>query len=437
MIDKIATYLRQEFPHLKSQKLLIGASGGLDSTVLAYLMHRLGYSISLAHCNFQLRGAEAAADEAFVEEFAKRYGLHFYKIAFDTKKVAADLKISIQMAARQLRYDWFNELRLKHGFDCILTAHHADDNLETFMINLLRGTGLDGLTGIPTSQGYLRRPLLPFSRKDLEKFARTEGISWREDQSNKETKYLRNKLRLQVIPMLKSIEPTILSKIENTNTHLHDSRAIIDNAIQEVKEKVIHTEGQTSYINLDKLAKYKPIRAYLYEMLKPYGFTAWRDIEKLIESQSGKQIFSKSHVLLKNRDVLCLSPLENSEIKTYKLTVGEPLVTNDFTIEVMESAVCVPSDSKRIALVDAAKISFPLVLRKWQQGDYFYPLGLGGKKKLSKFFKDQKFSLREKESAWLLCDTNKIVWVINQRLDERVAITNQTKSAYKIIVHPH
>lgn len=437
MIQTITTYLSREFPQLKAQKLLLGASGGLDSTVLAYVLIRAGYMVSLAHCNFQLRGAAALADEAFVKKFAADHNVPFYGIRFETKSVAAAKKISIQMAARALRYDWFDQLRNKHHIDLILTAHHADDNLETFLINFLRGTGIDGLTGIPSQQGHIVRPLLTFSRAELEQLAITEKLTWREDLSNRETNYLRNKLRLGVIPELKAIEPSLLSSLHRTTQYLKDSRAIIDRSVTEIKAKVMRTAGKNWIIDLEKLTPFQPVSAYLYELLKPYGFSAWTDIEQLLTAQTGKQIFSKTHVLLKDRNTLCLSLVHTATKTSYELTLDEPLVTDVFTLSVEASEDLAISKASHIAVVDADKISFPLRLRKWKEGDYFYPIGLGGKKKISKFFKDQKFSLRQKEEAWLLCDASKVIWVVNQRIDERVAITSQTKSTLKITVDPH
>jgi tRNA(Ile)-lysidine synthase len=437
LLAQFSEHINTHFSFLKDKKLLIAISGGLDSVVLTHLLDQLNFTISLAHCNFRLRGKNADQDEGFVKNLAKQLQVPVFTRSFETETIAKQEKLSIQLAARKLRYDWFNELVKEHKLDYILTAHHADDNLETFLINTIRGTGLDGLTGIPKKNENIIRPLLPFSREQIEKYAEDNNITWREDSSNAETKYLRNKIRHDVIPILKELNPSLLTSFSQTIEHLKGSRQIIDDIITSVKKTaVIPAQAGIQKFKIENLKKLNNPKAYLYELLKQYGFTEWNDVTDLLETQSGRQVLSKTHRLVKDRDFLLLTELlsAKAEGKEYKIAEKEEYFeVDDFKIKLRDSKIRNPkSEIRNLIYIDKDKLKFPLTVRKWKNGDYFYPFGMQGKKKLSKFFKDEKISLLQKEKIWLLCSENQIVWVIGKRLDNRYKITETTKNILKI-----
>ena len=434
MIRKLKAQINQNFPLFKDKKLLIAISGGLDSVVLYHLLSTLNFDISLAHCNFNLRGKESNLDEEFVNLLSQKSSNQIFIKKFDTKKYSKKNKLSTQIAARELRYHWFQELAEKHNFDYILTAHHADDNLETFLINLTRGTGLEGFTGIPEINGNIVRPLLPFSREEILKYAKENNIEWREDASNASTKYIRNKIRHQVIPILKEINPSLLETFAKTSENLQESKQILEDRINEVLPEIIETKDAITKINIDKIKQLSNPKAYLYQLLKNHSFTEWNDVYDLLSAQSGKQIFSKTHRLLKNRDFLLLTRKEVSTLtkEKFKIDENQTKITIPFQM-IFEDVLQKSAESKQTIYVDKDLLKYPLIVRKWQNGDYLYPTGMQGKKKLSKFFKDGKFSLLEKENTWLLCNAdNKIIWVINHRQDRRFSSKLSTKKHIKI-----
>ncbi|RLD29000.1 MAG: tRNA lysidine(34) synthetase TilS [Bacteroidetes bacterium] len=437
MFKYFQDHIKYNLSFLTESRLLIAISGGIDSMVLTHLCQKLSLDFELAHCNFNLRGNESDNDEQFVIKFADDLKKEVFIESFDTEVFAKHHKLSTQMAARELRYQWFDELAEQLGFDYILTAHHADDSLETFLINLSRGTGIEGLTGIPEINENIVRPLLPFSRSDIEAYAKTENLKWREDTSNASTKYLRNKLRLEVIPKLKEINPQMLHNFNKTIEHLQDSKDIIDDQIDDISNQVIQDVGDNSIsFNIAEIKKLSNPKAYLYELLRTYGFTEWNDIYDLLEAQSGKQVFSKTHRLIKDRDCLLLSNLDSnvSSSAVKRLLIKENTKQFETIIGTLnfETTKQLNELNASTIYVDKDKLIFPLTVRQWQEGDYFYPFGMQGKKKLSKFFKDEKLSLIDKENTWLLCSENDIVWVINIRPDERFKVTDKTKQILKI-----
>lgn len=436
MLKALNKHITTNLAFLNEAKLLIAISGGLDSVVLTHLFNKLNLKISLAHCNFNLRGNESNTDEAFVLELAKTLDLQVFTQGFETEIYAETNKLSIQMAARELRYNWFNVLAAKHEFDYILTAHHADDNLETILINLSRGTGLDGLTGIPETNSNIVRPLLKFTREVLENFAKAENIKWREDSSNTSTKYLRNKLRHDVIPVLKEINPQLLQNINNTVKNLNDTADIVEESVDAVLKRAINKIDENEIIyNISAFIKLNNPKAYLYEVFKNYGFTAWNDVEHLLKAQTGKQLFSNTHRLLKDRDTLILTK-RILDIKQDKISITtlNKVETNQGTL-VFNEVETFSKTLKNEIFIDAKTLNFPLIVRHWEKGDYFCPSGMKGKKKLSKFFKDEKLSLHDKEKCLLLCTNKDIVWVINHRADERFKVTNKTNKILKITLY--
>jgi tRNA(Ile)-lysidine synthase len=433
MLGQFENHISNHFPFLQGKKLLLAVSGGLDSMVLVHLFQQLNYEIVLLHCNFQLRGLESFEDQQFIQEYSNTNAIPFVFTQFDTEAFAVDFKVSIQVAARELRYSWFYEqLAIQKG-DFILTAHHADDNLETFLINLSRGTGLEGLTGIPAQNEKVIRPLLFFSRQQMEEYASVNKLKWREDSSNASDKYLRNKIRHHLVPLLKELNPTFMSSFEKTQSFLSEAQELVDDAAIMVYQQVAREEGEDIYFDLVRLLQLPNYSSYLYQWLKDFGFTAWDDIYELVTSQSGKQVLAPYFRLIKDRDCLILSPLPSQEnqqefkIESIESKVKFPLNLDFSTV----SKIGVASDST--IFVDQDKLVFPLTLRHWNEGDVFQPFGMEGKsKKVSKLFKDEKLSLIDKEKVWLLCSNNQVVWVVGIRQDERFKIDPNSKNLLKI-----
>jgi len=435
MLKQFQNHLSSHFPFLKGKKLLLAVSGGLDSMVLLHFFQQLEYEIVVLHCNFQLRGVESFGDQQFIQEYTSQNGISFSFTQFDTEAFAKDYKLSTQLAARELRYSWFYEqLEIQEG-DYILTAHHADDNLETFLINLSRGTGLDGLTGIPAQNDTIIRPLLPFTRQEIEKYAAENKLSWREDSSNASDKYLRNKIRHHLIPVLKELNPNFMSSFEKTQAYLQESQELVDDAAIMVYQQVAKEKGDDIYFDVNQLLKLPNYTSYLYQWLTEFGFTAWEDIYDLVTNQSGKQVFAPQFRLIKAHDYLILNPLK-SETKEQEFLIESNQSKVNFPLNMLFSNVAEISTTSNSAIfVDQDKLQFPLVLRHWNEGDVFQPFGMDGRsKKISKLFKDEKLSLIDKENTWILCSGNQVVWVVGIRQDERFRIDSKTKKILKIAI---
>jgi tRNA(Ile)-lysidine synthase len=433
MLQKFQSHIFQNFPFLSGKKLLLATSGGLDSMVMVDLFHKLSFEIAIAHCNFQLRGLESFEDQNFVQNYVEANKIQLFVTQFDTEAFAKDYKLSTQVAARELRYNWFYELLETENFDYVLTAHHADDNLETFLINLVRGTGLEGLTGIPAQNENVIRPLLLFSRQEIEQYAKENNIDWCEDSSNASDKYLRNKIRHNLVPILKELNTDFLSSFHKTQGYLQESKTMVEDASIMVYQQVAKEIGEDIHFDLNKLQQLPNYKSYLYQWLREYGFSAWEDIYDLVESQSGKQVFSKEFRIVKNRDFLILSPI-NIEDKKEEYYISKDQKEISIPLHLSFSKVAnISIGSNTTIFVDEDKLHFPLVLRRWKEGDTFQPFGMEGKsKKVSKIFKDEKLSLIDKENIWLLCSDDTIVWTIGIRQDERFKIEKTTKNRVKI-----
>ena len=436
MLKALQNHVHSHLPFLVGKRLVIAISGGIDSVVLAYLCKDLNFNFALAHCNFNLRGEESNADEDFVLDLAEELDVEVFIQNFATQAYADEHRRSIQMAARELRYDWFKDLAEQLQFDYILTAHHADDNLETFLINFTRGTGFNGLTGIPMLNDNIARPLLPFSREAIGIFAKQNNILWREDSSNSSRKYLRNKLRHQVVPILKEINPNLLDSFQNTLKNLNDTADIVEESLNAVSKRAITTIDENGICY--KVSEFKKVnnpKAYLFEMFKAYGFNEWNDIVVLLDAQSGKQVLSNTHRLIKHREYLILTDLKLKPQKSIRLSeedlqngsIETSIGTLSFDmVEGTENA------SKNRIYIDSDKLVFPLELRLWKEGDFFQPSGMTGKKKISKYLKDEKLSLVEKENTWLLTSDEKVIWVLGRRPDERFKVGENTKQILKV-----
>lgn len=437
MQSSFQQHLQNQFPFLADSKLLVACSGGLDSVVLLQLCQAANLEVAVAHCNFQLRGLESLQDQQFVENLANELHLPFHTTFFDTKAYAKAAKCSTQMAARDLRYDWFAELAQEFQYDYILTAHHADDALETFLINLSRGTGLDGLVGIPSVNENIVRPLLKFSREQLHAFALEQGYTWREDSSNASDHYLRNALRLHIVPQFKTIQPNFLQAFLHTQSHLQDSQSLVQDALDVAYAYVVTESQDRIQIDLEKLLEYENYSAYLYGWLHHYGFTAWDDLYDLVNAQSGKKVLSPNFTLLKDRTVLLLYTNETDRaVEAYSIPAKMAEITMPIRLQFSVEAKT-QDDSKSSIFVDADLLHFPLTLRPWKSGDVFYPKGMKGQsKKMSKFFKDEKWAQVDKEKAWFLCSNDQIIWVVGHRQDERFAAHTETKNTIQITYIP-
>ncbi len=434
MLEKFKKHLETNFQYLKESKFYVATSGGIDSMVLVHLLQKSDYHFGMLHCNFYLRGDESVGDMKFVEAYGDKFLIPYSVGHFQTKEYAKEFKLSIQVAARKMRYDWFYEQMEEKKIDFVLTAHHLDDALETFIINLSRGTGIDGLKGIPEVNIEIIRPLLPFSRKEIENYANENKLSWREDSSNESDKYLRNKIRHFVVPSLKELNDDFLHSFQKTQKYLNEISELADDAVQITKDLICEEKEDGLYFNLEKLIQYTNYKSYLYHILKQYNFTSWDTIYDLIYAQSGKKVYSEDFVLLKNRKyfILYLKD-EDKDFEEYLVEKNQLQVKVPLKMDFCNVTDILQTDSSSI-FVDETKLQFPLTIRKWNEGDYFYPFGMKGKKLVSKFFKDEKFSMLDKEKTWLLYSENEIVWIINHRADDRFKVTNETKNILKISI---
>jgi len=436
MLEKFKKHIDQNLPFLTESKLLVAISGGIDSVILAHLLHKLEFNFALAHCNFKLRFEDSDKDAVFVSHLAEQLGVHCHSISFDTTKYAETHKLSTQMAARELRYNWFDELMSDEQYDYVLTAHHTNDNIETVLINLTRGSSLNGLVGIPEINGRIVRPLLPFTRDEIEHFTIINNIAWREDESNQSTKYFRNKIRHNIIPVLEELNPGLLETFNTHLSYLKSEKKVLDNHFEKVKKEVCVYEGNLLKIDIKKLKTHKEYKAYLYYMLKECCFTEWSNIEGLLDTQSGKYVSSKTHRLIKDRDFLLLE--ENAlHLQHSNVEINEGMTQIDAPIglcfELVDQVNC---SLKNSIFVDVDALEYPLHLRRKKEGDSFFPFGMKGKKKVSKYFKDEKLSLTEKENSWLLCNANDtIIWVVGKRADASFSVKKTTKKILKITLN--
>lgn len=442
MLIAFTSYIKKEKLFAKTDTILLTVSGGIDSVVMSELFHQAGLKFGIAHCNFQLRGKESDGDENFVEALAEKYNVKFHSVAFDTSTFAKKNKLSIQVAARQLRYEWFEEIRMQFDYSFIATAHHQNDAIETVLINIVRGTGIAGLHGILPKQNKIIRPLLFTNKEQIELFAKKNKLKFREDSSNDSDKYVRNKIRHTIIPVLKEINPNLENSFTESIQNLRAVELIYKNEIDNKRKIIIREENGISTFSISELKKLAPIEPYLFEFLHPFGFNSStiQEITDSLKSISGKQFFSATHRLIKDRDFLFVESRKPEvgsretkktlvKEKETKLNLGELKLT--FKAQAKSPNTQLHSHNS-IATIDFDKLKFPLEIRKWEKGDIFYPLGMKGKKKLSDFFIDKKLSIPEKENTWLLVSDNKIVWVIGLRMDERFKITDKTKKIYSI-----
>ena len=436
MEEQFKQHMARLVPQAQEKNFLLAVSGGADSSVLAYLFHQCGFPFAIAHCNFHLRGEDSDKDMELVRKKAEQYGVPYFEKEFDTIAFQKQEGLSLEMAARQLRYDWFAQI--DKDFDYLVTAHNANDNAETFLLNMCRGTGLKGLTGIPEQNGKLLRPLLPFNSAQIRRFAAQKGIAYRNDASNFSEAFQRNKIRLSVLPKLEELNPELISTFSRNIDLLKRQYDFYQQQMGNILSSMVEKENDTLLISIKKLKECEDPALVLYEILKDYGFNASL-VEQILDSldkTSGKFFYSSQYQVLKDRKHLIINPIESVLAKEKSIEKIEDLETLGFTVEEYELGEWPDFEpNSEILYVDAQKLEFPLTLRHWQEGDRFHPFGMKGSKKLSDFFIDQKINLLEKKNVPVLCSGDKIVWLVGFRSDDRFKIDKQTKKYYKITYH--
>ena len=413
-----------------TDKILLAVSGGLDSMVMFNLFHQSGYSIAVAHCNFQLRGAESDDDEEFVRAKCNHLKVPFHSIQFDTNNYAWENSLSVQIAARQLRYAWFEELLEQEKLDKLATAHHLNDSLETVLLNLCKGTGVQGLAGIPLENRFIIRPMLFASRSQVEAYATKEKIEWREDSSNLTDDYQRNFLRHQIIPLLKEINPSLENTFSMTLEKVRGGVELMSLSQKELENSFVKTDDGKTIIEKDAFHLFRYSAPVLWEMIKHFGFNLEQceEIIQSIHSQSGKKFLAATHQLIIDRESLIISHHQDSWTQT-EIKQGELMAKlGPWHLLIQECEVVVNANRSE-AYLDAEKLHFPLRWRKWRAGDSFFPLGMDHHKKISDFLIDQKTSIADKDSVTVLESKGEIAWVVGHRVDNRFKITDQTKKA--------
>lgn len=441
MLKSMLSYIEENSLFSPNDKILLGVSGGVDSVVLFHLLNRAGYEVGIAHCNFQLRGEESDDDHRFVAWMAEHYNIPFFVKKFDTYQYASEQGVSIQMAARRLRFKWFEELRQEQNYNYIAIGHNKNDKVETSLINLARGTGLKGISGIKPKSEFVVRPLLFATREEILRYCTAEGLTYREDSSNKTTKYSRNRIRHEIIPEFQKINPQFLETMAKNIDRFCSAYTLFESMISEIRKRLLIKHGEDWFIPLPLLNEYPESYTILYELLKPFRFSAdvVSDIFSSIGTESGKVFYSDRYKAVKDRHKLIITKLETSELKRYyidreNISIDAP-VNLFFYVQDIDPSFRIPADPN-VACIDYDLVEFPLILRKWQSGDFFKPLGFGHYKKLSDFFIDRKYSLVDKEQTWLLTSAEQIVWVVGARLDDRFKVTDQTKKMLMIEYTP-
>jgi tRNA(Ile)-lysidine synthase len=433
---QVTRYIKEHALMDKSGAILCAVSGGADSMVMVHILKSIGYRIGIAHCNFKLREKDADKDEAFVMTYAETHQLPFFNTSFDTSDYAKKNKVSIQMAARNLRYEWLEKIRKENNFHAIATAHHVDDNMETVLLNFTKGTGLNGLKGIQPKNEKIVRPLLCLTKGEILKYAEKSSVNYRTDKSNAESKYERNKIRNKVIPLLQTINPSLPETFQKNTEHLNDSYEIFQYGLNFLRKKLIETRNGNIYISINKLRILPGWKTILDSILSQYNFSHGQVTEaiKISDTASGKQIINADYRLIKDRNFFIIVINNDKENGNPVLLIESPkhkIRTKDFSLkfEVKNFKGVQNKSAEWFMQFDASKIAFPLMVRKWKAGDYFYPLGMNKKKKVSDFLVNEKVSILEKEKIFVLISDEKIICVLGRRIDERFKVTEKTTKA--------
>ena len=430
MKNKFLENIKKNNLFSEEDKLIVAISGGADSVALAILLNECNFPIIFAHCNFHLRDEESDEDEDFVRKLAKKLELECYVESFETEKFAKQNKISIQMAARQLRYSWLEKIRTETKSKYIAVAHHKDDDIETYFINLIRGSGIRGFLGMKEKKNKIIRPLLNFERDEIESYLILKNQEFRTDSSNTDTKYLRNNIRKHIIPLIKDINPSFSNTFSNELEYMNDVFKVFQNVINTEMKQVILSRTDDIILDKNKLLLSDNKKILLREFLFPFGFSQTEQILNSCNDISGKIFYSKSHKLLIDRDKIIISELKNTEEICLEISENLPEINFPINMRFDISEELSYHKSEEKAAFDFDRIKFPIQIRKWKEGDYFHPIGMKGKKKLSDFFIDEKLSRFEKEKCSIMCSDEKIMWIIGHRMDDRFKITNKTKKAY-------
>lgn len=430
MVQTVQRYIDKYNLLKRNDKIVVGLSGGADSVALIHVLKQLDYTCIAAHCNFHLRGEEADQDERFAQETAKSLHILYEKKDFDTIRYAESHHLSIEMAARQLRYQWFETLRKTYSAQAIAVAHHQDDSVETVLLNLIRGTGIRGLRGIKPKNGYVIRPLLAVNRAEIILWLEQQKLTYRSDSSNFSDIYTRNVIRRQLLPLMEKINPSVREAILRTSKHLSDTEVIYQHAIEQERSRLMYDERQ---ISISELLKSPAPQTVLYELIRSYGFTRTlsQEIFHALRGESGKLFYAPDtdYHILKDRDFLIISDKKEKDETIYPVKINETLDC-PIRLSTEEKAIdhtFVVDRKKHVATFDRDKINEPLTIRTWRKGDWFIPFGMRGKQKLSDYFSDHKFSRLQKENTWLLCCGNDILWIIGERTDNRYRVEASTK----------
>jgi tRNA(Ile)-lysidine synthase len=437
MLDKFITYIREKALFGPAEKVLLAVSGGIDSVVLLHLMSQAGFSFGVAHCNFGLRGEESDADEAFVKKLAKKYKAPVYTEQFETAAFAEREKISVQMAARVLRYEWFYRLLRTEGYAYVATAHHLNDTVETVLLNLTRGTGIAGLHGILPKNGQVIRPMLFVDKESLYDYVVENQLVWREDSSNDTNQYGRNLVRNEVVPLLKQLNPNLEETLAHAVERVGAVERVFAARVEALRQAALRTDGEVHYLSLPALRGEPEPVIELGELLKTYHFNYAQalDVAAALDAEPGKRFDSPTHTLVKDRDQLVITPKPLAPFQTGKLDAGQAAFAHEgfrLTAQTLPVAGYKISTSPKVAALDGQTLKFPLRIRRWKEGDWFCPLGMTSKKKISDFLIDEKVPLNLKERVWVLLSGDSIAWIIGHRIDNRFKITEKTEQVYQL-----
>jgi tRNA(Ile)-lysidine synthase len=437
MQQKVENYIQKQQLLTRNAEIIVGVSGGTDSVALLHILISLGYSCVIAHCNFHLRMEESDRDELFVRNLASQYKIPYYSIDFETIKYAVDQKISIEMAARDLRYNWFDELLEKLDAQAIAVAHHADDSIETMLMNLVRGTGLRGLTGITSRNKKVVRPLLCCTRVELEEYLINNNLNHIEDSTNATSDYQRNKFRNEILPLLTEINPSVRQTLYNSIEYFQGSLAIYQQAIDNIRDTIVENQSGLIKMDIETIKKQVHIPTIMFELLYPFGFNSAQieQITEQLDAESGKQFQAGDYRLVKDRKHLIIYAKDEKPTDSYLISQPDIEIDEPFSLKISKLTRHLnfePSKDKNCVHLDSSKLKFPLQIRRWKKGDIFYPFGMNKQKKLSDFFIDNKFTLQEKEQTWLLVSGKDIVWIVGNRIDNRFRITNDTSEVIEL-----
>lgn len=432
ILQRVEMYISQNIPLNKTDKILVGLSGGADSVALLSILKELGYSCIAAHCHFGLRGAESDRDRDFAEAVSKQLQVPFVEVKFDTLNYAAQKKVSVEMACRELRYEWFEQQRNIFACRYLAVAHHRDDSVETVLINLIRGTGIAGLTGIAPINGAVIRPLLSLSRLEIEEYLTSARLSHVTDSTNAENIYVRNRIRNRILPLMKNINPSVYDAITSTATHLREAEIIYREAVNGIISEVVEEREGVIYIDMERLMQHSAPRTILYEIVKPYGFITSQldDIIMSFNESSGKRFFSSTHRIIKDRKYLICSEVGREDNHAVYYPAEQMLDINIIQAEELPPF----TRNKNCAYFDADKLPPDLIIRRWRTGDKFMPFGMRGTQKLSDYFTTHKYSILQKEQAWLMVADNDILWIVGERQSDKYKVTPETKRVAKITI---